>query len=145
MSRQLITTPYTPEKILPAGDDYTQSINPYTGEAGPARKGIVAATLNNVALLNTHLEKGEKQEIEEIVNAVRALIPSLKVVGVFHLFTPLEWVSSNGQPGRILAGVLFLQAYPQEMTPEIQAKLKQIRAQMPISYLIQQIDMVLKN
>jgi len=111
-------TAYTPEKILPDGVDTSRSVNPYTGETGEARKGTVAATLNNTALLNHLLADGKIKETEEIVKAIRILIPSLKVVGVFNLFTPLEWLSSKDQPGRILCAILYLQAYPQEITPE---------------------------
>lgn len=124
---------FTPEGILPAGVDNTVSINPYTGESGPARKGTVAATLNNIALLNTLLSEknspNDHAKAEKIIEAMAALIPSLRVVGVFDLFTPEEWLSSEAQPGRVLAAVLYLQTYPQNITPEIKQRLLQIQAQ----------------
>lgn len=41
---------FTPEKMLPAGIDEAEVTNPYTGEKRKARKGTVAATINNIAL-----------------------------------------------------------------------------------------------
>ena len=134
---------YTPEKILPTGIDSSLSVNPYTGESGQVRKGTIAATINNVALLNKLLNQGNQEGIEEVVKAVRVLIPSLKAIGIFNMFSPMEWLSTTDQLGRILVAVLLLQAYPAEITTEIKAKLAQIREQTPISYLAQEIDKVL--
>ena len=83
---------FTPELILPTGVDSNLSTNPYTGEVGPARKGIIASTLNNIALLNTLLRKGDvfkhQIKIEVIIAAIVPILPSLRVVGIFDLFTP---------------------------------------------------------
>ena len=103
----------TPEDLLPAGVDSIIAINPQTGESGPARKGTIGATLNNVALLNTLLSEkvlpNNQKKIQDVTEAIASLIPSLKVLGVFDLFTPEEWLSSEAQPGRVLAAVLYLQ------------------------------------
>src|ERR1019366_5995254 len=81
-------TPYTPESILPKGVDDTVSVNPYTGESGPARKGTVAATVNNVALLNKLLLAPQapqnEKEINQIIQTIDPLIPSLKSIGMFN-------------------------------------------------------------
>lgn len=140
---------FTPERILPAGVDSSISTNPYTGESGPARKGIIAATLNNVALLNILLTEklslSDSTKVQEIVGAITSLIPSLRVVGVFDLFTPEEWLSSETQPGRVLAAVLYLQKYPQVITPAIKKHLLEIQNQTNIKVLSESIAKVLKE
>jgi hypothetical protein len=140
---------FTPERILPAGVDSNISTNPYTGESGPARKGIIAATLNNVALLNTLLSEklslNDSTKVQEIIGAITSLIPSLRVVGVFDLFTPEEWLSSETQPGRVLAAVLYLQKYPQVITPTIKKRLLEIQNQTKIKVLSESIAKALKE
>ncbi|MBY0501051.1 MAG: hypothetical protein K2P93_03505 [Alphaproteobacteria bacterium] len=140
---------FTPERILPAGVDSNISTNPYTGESGPARKGIIAATLNNVALLNTLLSEkssiSDSTKVQEISETIISLIPSLRVVGVFDLFTPQEWLSSETQPGRVLAAVLYLQKYPQDITPTIKKRLLQIQNQTKIKVLSESIAKALKG
>lgn len=140
---------FTPESILPTGVDNTISTNPYTGESGSARKGTVAATLNNIALLNTLLSEkissNDPTKIQEIIEAITSLIPSLRVVGVFDLFTPEEWLSSDTQPGRVLAAVLYLQKYPQDITSKIKKRLLQIQNQTKIKILSESIVKTLKE
>lgn len=122
---------FTPEDILAAGVDGLLSTNPYTGESGPVRKGTVAATLNNIALLNTLLSESNLSEnhlkIDKIAQSIIALLPSLRVIGVFDLFTPQEWLSDDNQPGRIFAIILYLQQYPQDITSAIRERLIQIQ------------------
>ncbi|MBM3468383.1 MAG: hypothetical protein FJX71_02995 [Alphaproteobacteria bacterium] len=136
---------FTPEKLLPPGIDSTTVTNPYTGEQGTARKGTVAATLNNVALLNKFLLDKDSKDGEEAVQAIKQLIPSLKCVGIFNLFTPMEWLTTPDQPGRILAVALLLQAYPSEFTPEIEAKLRGLQEQAIHPILAQEIKKAFAN
>ncbi len=121
---------FTPESVLPKGVDDTMSTNPYTGESGKVRKGTIAATLNNVALLNKLLMEEPTLEneatIQNIIDTNNALIPSLKAVGMFNLFSVNEWLASNDQLGRALTAVLYLQKYPKEVTPAIKSRLVQI-------------------
>ncbi len=138
---------FTPEGILPAGVDSIISTNPYTGHSGHARKGTVAATLNNIVLLNGLLaEKAsakEHLEAKKIIESIVALMPSLQYIGVFDLFSPEEWIHTKSQPGRILVGVLYLQAYPQYMTPGIKEQLMQIQQQTKIKELSEAIKRLL--
>lgn len=118
---------FTPEKILPQGVDETISINPYTGESGYTRKGVIAATLNNVALLNKLLANSNKEtalQVKEITEAIIGLIPSLRAVGIFNLFSIEEWIAAQEQPGRMMVGVLYLQQYPSEISDKARQKLK---------------------
>lgn len=146
---QVTNEVFTPEKVLASGVDSSISTNPYTGESGPARKGTVAATLNNVALLNKYLSENmssnDAAKVQELSEAINPLIPSLRVVGVFDLFTPEEWLSSKSQPGRVLAAVFYLQKYPQEITPNIRKQLKQIKNQTKIKVLSDSIAKALKG
>lgn len=140
---------FTPESVLPSGIDNTVSTNPYTGESGPTRKGTVAATLNNVALLNTFLSEksshSDSTKVQEIIEAITSLIPSLRVIGVFDLFTPEEWLSSEAQPGRVLVTVLYLQKYPQDINSKIKKRLLQILNQTKVKALSESIAKALKG
>lgn len=138
-------TIFTPESILPAGVDNSLSTNPYTGESGTARKGTVAATLNNVALLNKALlEKVEnKEQIDSLMAAISNLIPSLQYIGVFDLFTPEEWLSDVSQPGRILAALLYLEKFPQKKTKQIDVHLHHIQTKTKIRVITEKINVVL--
>lgn len=135
---------YTPESILPEGVDSTISINPYTGESGYTRKGIVAATLNNVARLNalfTQEETSEqRKEIAEILTAVDGLISSLQAVGIFNLFEPTDWIGEGEQPGRVAVICLYFQRYPEKYTPPLQEQLKRVKSKISSLYLQNQID-----
>jgi hypothetical protein len=134
------TEVFTPESLLPDGVDSTISINPYTGESGPARKGTVAATLNNIALLNTKITSNkDEKEIQALIDTIKGIIPSLRVIGVFDLFTPEEWISSDNQPGRVLVAVLYLQQYPKEINPVIRQKLEKISSTTKFKILSQEI------
>lgn len=121
----------TPEKLLPAGVDVTEAVNPYTGEKGHARKGTVAATVNNIAILNQLLlaepADSDNKKIDEFSEAIKKLLPSLRVVGMFDFFTVTEWLEHDeSQPGRILVAVYYLHQYPQEITADIKIQLKNI-------------------
>ncbi|MDF3047069.1 MAG: hypothetical protein K0R73_187 [Candidatus Midichloriaceae bacterium] len=133
------TEPFTPEGVLAEGVDSTVSTNPYTGESGQARKGTVAATLNNIALLNGLLSEKTSPEnelkIQKIIDAITPLIPSLRVIGVFDLFTVDEWLLTDAQPGRILVAALYIKQYPQTITPQNKQRLLQIRDTTKIKIL----------
>ncbi|MBA3237552.1 MAG: hypothetical protein H0T62_04285 [Parachlamydiaceae bacterium] len=138
---------FTPESILPPGVGSTISTNPYTGESGHARKGIVAATLNNIALLNTLLTENtsanNQLKIDKIIDAITPLISSLRFVGIFDFFTPYEWLSTDTQPGRCLVAILYLQQNPQNITTETKQFLVQIQDQTKIKLLSEAIKQIL--
>lgn len=134
----------TPEEILPAGDDEAVVVNPFTGIAAKARKGTVAATLNNIALLERILKNGDFSEIVQIREAVTKLIPSLKVVGVFDLFNLEEWINDPNRLGRIYVVALYLKTYPEEMNEELISKLKAIQATTPSIPLKSLLEEILK-
>lgn len=139
---------FTPESVLPNGIDSTISTNPYTGESGETRKGTVAATLNNVALLNKLLLAEpftNTDKIEKLIIINTSLVPSLRVIGLFNMFSVDEWLASNEQPGRILTAVLYLQKYPKEITPAIRNRLLQIQKQTKIKMLSDAINLAIKG
>ena len=132
---------FTPEEILPIGDDYTMATNPFTGISGKARKGIIVATLNNIASLNQLLPSSKEiDQIEAIKKAITDLLPSLKVTGIFDLFSIKEWMSNPQQLGRIYTGVLYLKSYPEELTEQLMRQLKEIRANTSSLVLQKEID-----
>ena len=135
---------FTPEAILPKGVDTSNSINPYTGESGNVRKGTIAATIYNVALLNTALtapstEKNQ-QQINQLIEEILRLIPSLKVVAMFDLFTPGEWMTDKTQPGRILTALLYLQKYPKKITSENKTQIQALHQSTHIKEIKDIID-----
>ncbi len=140
---------FTPENLLPAGVDSAVVINPYTGESGAARKGTVAATLNNIALLNTLLldknASNDSARVQEIKDAIISLVPSLKVIGVFDLFSPEEWLLSDRQPGRVLAAVLYLQTYPEAITAPLKERLLKIQGHTHVNILSESIEKTLSK
>ncbi len=136
---------FTPQTILADGVDSTVSKNPYTGEEGPARKGTVAATVNNVFLLNQALlaPTPDASHIESLTQTMRALVPSLNVIGMFNFFSVDEWLSDNRQPGRILVAILYLQHSPEKVTETIRQRLDVIRSTAAIAFLTREIDALL--
>jgi hypothetical protein len=127
LTKEVYKMPITPEMILQDGADRTTSVNPYTLESGEVRKGTVAATLNNIALLN-HLIRQEKsyegeEEIQKIVAAIDQLIPSLNVIGMFDLFEPIYWIGEGEQIGRLVALSLYIKHYPTKVSDSIRKKL----------------------
>lgn len=148
LAHSLITpiegTPFTPESLLPDGVDSLISINPYTGESGPVRKGTVVAILNNVALLNPLLLQEEtlelRKEIATVSDAIDQLIPSLQAIGLFDLFEPIYWIGQGEQPARILTLALYLKRYPEKYTVDLQAYLLQIKEKISSPYLREQLE-----
>lgn len=135
---------YTPEGILPAGVDDSIVVNPYTGDSGKARKGTVAATINNIALLNKLLLKPQSEvdnkAIKEIIQEIDMLIPSLNVLGLFDFFTVNEWLSNYKiQPGRALTAVRYLKQYPNQIDPSIQKSLDDVYHQTTVIFLKESI------
>lgn len=132
--------PVSPEDIFPDGEDYTIVVNPFTGFQGKARKATVAATLNNIALLNRLLIEDEKvEDIQTTHEEISKLISSLKAIGVFDLFSLEEWLSDHRQVGRIYVAVLYLEHYRDEMTPDLILKLKEIKGSVESQALRSQI------
>lgn len=135
----------SPEEIFPDGEDYTVVVNPFTGLKGKARKATVAATLNNIALLNRLLlENTELDQIRMINQAISKLIPSLKAIGVFDLFNLEEWVSDDRQLGRIYVVALYLKQYSDEMTDRLVLKLNEIKRRTKSLSLRSELDGITK-
>lgn len=136
---------FTPEEIFPPGEDYTTVVNPFTGLAGKARKATVAATLNNIALLNRLLlENTGSDQIQLINEAISKLIPSLKAVGIFDLFSLEEWASDDRQLGRIYVVALYLKQYPDEMTDYLALKFIKIKQSTKSLSLRAELDGITK-
>lgn len=137
---------YTPESILPSGIDGALVTNPYTGEQGNVRKGTIGALINNVALLNKVLPitttPTEQQQIDNLITAVDTLIPALRLIGLFDLVPPKEWLKSD-QPGRNLVVALYLRHYPAEMTPAIKKLMARIKRKTKIKPLATELEKAL--
>lgn len=134
-----MNSPVTPETLLPEGVDVAVCINPYTQESGPARKGTIAATLNNVAKLNpllaSPLNEDTKSQIQALMAEIDRLIPSLKIVGMFDFFEPKEWIGKGNQLGRVAVILLFLKHYPDQLSFSIQQQLFSIKEATDCKYL----------
>ncbi len=137
---------FTPEDILSDGEDHTNAVNPFTGFQGRARKGTVAATLSNIALLDRlFLEEGNENQIHDIKNAVIELLPSLRAVGMFSLFDPLEWVNNEKHWGRIYIGLLYLRQFSEEINDEIVCQLLEIEQKFPNPFFQSELEILLSK
>ncbi len=137
---QAVAAPFSPEAILPDGSDFTIAVNPYTQESGKARKGIIAATLNNVVILNQLLAQenssAREEDIKAVVAAIDQLIPSLSYVGMFDFFEPVYWIGQGEQIGRIVTIALYFKHYPEKSTPELKQKVSELIRVANSSYLL---------
>ena len=143
---------FTPEKMLPAGIDEAEVTNPYTGEKRKARKGTVAATINNIALLNKlflePISSAVSEElIKESIEEMRKLMPSLKVIGVFNIFTPEEWlnIQDSKQWGRVTCVLLYLEKYPDIINSDIKSRIKAIEKASPPLVITNIINVLKKH
>lgn len=124
---------FTPEDILPDGDDHTTVVNPFTGFQANARKGTVAATLSNIALLDRLFQVDtDHDQIAKVKKAIIDLMPSLKATGIFDLFNSLEWISNPKYLGRTYVALLYLKHYPNEINKEITSQLQAIQKTIQI-------------
>lgn len=62
-------------------------------------------------------------DMTRIVAVENDLIPILKELGFFDLFTPLEWLRSEHH-GRVLISLLYLRRHPDDLTNEIKFEMK---------------------
>lgn len=138
---------FTPESVLPDGIDTTIATNPYTGESGQVRNGTMAAIVNNIVLLNKELDKSPAeltQQGHELVKGIDILMPSLRVVGVFDLFSIYEWIAVEKQWGRIYAAILYVRRYPEAMDQNVRLKLMGIKSRtivVPVIELIAELGL----
>ena len=51
-----------------------------------------------------------KTQIQELEAKFKAALPVLKMVGMFDLFEPREWIENSPSPGRTRVGELFIEA-----------------------------------
>lgn len=141
-----MTKVFTPEDVLPDGDDHTTAVNPFTGFHGRARKGTVAATLNNIALLDRLFqENAGHDQIANVKKAIVELMPSLKAVGIFDLFNPIEWINDPKHLGRTYVALLYLKHYPEEISEEIVDKLKKIKQTVKIPFFQSELQSLCKK
>gem|GEM_PF-5068877 len=103
----------TPEQVLADGKDSTVL------KGVEFRKGTIASLIKNVSLLNEQLKLQETPAgVNVVIEDMRASIPAQEALDVFNVFKAEEWLVSE-QPGNLMAGVLFLQQFPQFLTPQI--------------------------
>lgn len=137
---------FTPESVLATGVDSATSVNPYTGQSGEARKDTIAATLNNVVLLNKIMAGKDTEQnpgqYKQIIEVIQKLITPLNAIGMFHFFTVEEWLAADNQPGRQLVGLLYLQNYKEELTQARKDLIKKIQKTTKSTLLL---DMIKKT
>lgn len=130
----------TPEQILPDGLDKTILTNPYTGESGYARKGIIAATISNVVSLNELLKNETNLEtnyadITKITKEIQLLICCLNFTGLFNLMPPTEWIKDHSQPGKVITGILYFKTFPTKMNNAVILEIDQLLQDKKYSFL----------
>lgn len=108
----------TPQDLLPDGQDKA-TINGVT-----VRKGSIASLIENVRLLNEMLLGDKPTEgAQGLMDDIRVALPVQKTFHVFDVFSVEDWISNGGRPGNVLAGVLYLQQYPNAMTDKVHNRL----------------------
>lgn len=97
---------------------------------GQARNGTVSVVLSNIAALNKLLFEPSTQEterrVQQMIDSLKSMLNSIHAIGLFNLFVPQEWLRDPSKPGRIMVAALYLQKYPEEITPAIQIRLDQL-------------------
>lgn len=97
----------------------------------PARKGSIAATILNAKELDMLLKMppstSKRNQIAEVIQDIKLMLPSLHAVNLFQFFTPLEWLQDPNREGRCFVALLYLQSYPHLIDRNIQARLAQIK------------------
>lgn len=112
------TLAITPEQLLADGQDHIAQ-NGIT-----ARKGSIKALIDNVAELNLHLtDQKNPEKAKKAIADLFESMPTQKELKVFEMFPPAEWIANKDYPGKVMAGVLYLQHYPAELTPAIKTEL----------------------
>lgn len=95
-------------------------------------------------LLLEKASSGKEDKVKSLTHAIYDLLPSLQAIGVFDLFSPKEWLSDLSQAGRILAALLYLEMYPENITPEVENQLTIIREKTKIEILLEKIAKLIK-
>ncbi|MBN8511673.1 MAG: hypothetical protein J0L79_01395 [Rickettsiales bacterium] len=113
-----------PEDALETGLDGNVVKNPFTGESGWARKGVIGATEFNIVAMDNLLKKHnplqeDKEVFWETVRLIDGRIESLRYIGLFDLFLPSEWMGTVKCPARFLTGVLFFKSQKKDIKHQI--------------------------
>jgi hypothetical protein len=114
----------TPNQILADGQDSSVHKGGVT-----VRKGTIKALIENVKKLNLDLKKTTRQDIKTIaaiVNEVRRSIPEHNAIDVFEAFPVEDWLQDETRPGMLMVAVLYLQQFPEKMTPTIKTKIAKL-------------------
>lgn len=95
-----------------------------------SRNGTVSVVLSHVTALNRLLLEPSTQEtdrlIQQMVDSLKPMLSSIYSIGLFNLFVPQEWLRDPSKPGRIMVAALYLQKYPEEITPATEIRLNQL-------------------
>lgn len=120
------------------------------------KKSVVEMTAPNDAMSKTFehviefqrlsLSSNDKQAMDllkKLADEQKSLSVSLYNSGIFKIFTPLDWMQNEAQEGKIFVALIYLQKYPQFVTPKTLERIKQI-AQNPSPTLKPIVDATLK-
>lgn len=84
------------------------------------RKGTIKALIENTLYLNIHLKYDDSgDKTLSSIKDIRDSIQALNAVGVFETFPAADWFQYEDKPGNIMAGVLYLQQFPDQMTSDL--------------------------
>lgn len=88
-------------------------------------------------------DKQTNESLKKLTDEQKNLSASLYNSGIFKVFTPLDWMQNEAQEGKIFVALIYLQRYPQFVTPKTLERIKQI-AQNPSPTLKPVVDTTLK-
>jgi hypothetical protein len=111
----------TPQEFLPDGEDYGDK------NGSTFRKGSIGSLIKNVVHINVAFKQGGvvSPETRKVIDDMRASMPAQHALKVFALFEVSDWLVAD-KSGSLLAGVFYLQQYPQYLTPAIKARLAEL-------------------
>jgi ketosteroid isomerase-like protein len=73
------------------------------------------------------LDPDAARELDHLVNDQQYITNMMAAGGFFELFPPLDWLRDERREGRIVAAALLLQQRPDRTTPEVAARLDELR------------------
>jgi len=111
----------TPEQILKDGQDSSSK------NGVVSRKGTIKSLIDNVNELNILLsQKDSSEKAKADIKDLRESMLGLESLDVFKVFPLKDWLIGEGNPGQVMVGVLFLQQFPEMLTPDMKASLSSL-------------------
>lgn len=118
-------------------------------EQKPKLKDIMAQILSVDELYTIPASSLRTDAIRKVVESVKPHIFSLKHMGFFDIFTPLEWLNNIQKPARIWIGLLYLETFCRKLSSQEKGKvlttLENIKTNVQDPLLQEKINVILNQ